>query len=251
MVDGKVERKRLESIKETDMVFAMEKLSVIIPAYNAEKYLAEAVSSVREQNWPGGMEVILVDDGSLDRTLEIARNLGDIVLTQTRGGAARARNAGIRASTGEWIFFLDADDVLAPDALARLYAPFSEKKELAASFGRAMDFLSPELTEEQLKTLPGERQDYGGILPGCALLRRKAFERVGFFDEELRSAETVAWQIRLRESGLQVAFIEAVTLRRRIHLNNTGRVNRQQEMQNYAEILRKKMRSANKSGNGQ
>ncbi len=220
----------------------MEKLSVIIPAWQAENYLSEAVASIRTQDWPGEVELIIVDDGSADGTPALARKLGDIALTLPHGGAAKTRNAGLRISSGEWVLLLDADDVLAPGALEALYVPFAMRPELAAVFGLAEDFLSPELTEEQKRGLLCRRGSYGGILPGCALLRRQVFDRVGLFDERLDSGETVAWQMALRGSGLPTERINAVTLRRRIHLTNTGRVDRQQEMRNYAAILRRRMR---------
>lgn len=220
----------------------MEKLSVIIPVYNGERYLAEAAASVRAQNWPGGTELVIVDDGSGDGTLPLARTLGDIVLTQPRGGAAKARNAGLRASTGAWIMLLDADDALTERALEELYAPFSARPELMAVFGRAEDFFSPELTERQRTAMMIRKDSYGGVLPGCALLRREVFERVGLFDETLASGETVAWQLKLRQTGFPAVRLDCVTLRRRLHLTNTGRVDRTREMKNYADILRRKMK---------
>lgn len=217
----------------------MEKISVIIPAYQAEKYLAEAVDSVRRQGWD--QEIIIVDDGSGDGTLALARKLGDVTLTKTRGGAASARNMGLRAASGEFLFLLDADDRLTPGAFQALYAPFSSNPELMACFGMARDFVSPELTEAERHGLRVREGSYGGVLPGCALIRRAAFDTVGLFDEELRSGETVAWQMKLRESGLPAASVEFVTLERRLHLSNTGRKDPGQEMRNYAAILRKRM----------
>ena len=222
----------------------MESLSVIIPAWRAEKYLAEAVRSVRAQSWPGTLEIVIVDDGSDDGTLALARELGDVVRTKARGGAASARNLGLRAAGGEFLFLLDADDRLVPGALEGLYSAFRARPELAACFGRARDFVSPELTREQQKGLRVREESYGGVLPGCALLRRRAFETVGFFDESLSSGETVAWLMRLRDAALPAASLELVTLERRLHLSNTGRVNPEQEMRNYAAILRKRMGGA-------
>lgn len=220
----------------------MEKISVIIPAYQAEQYLPEAVASVRSQNWPGGLEVIIVDDGSCDGTFAQAQRLGDAALTKERGGAASARNLGLRTASGELVLLLDADDRLTPDALARLYAPHRRQPELAAVFGLAQDFISPELTEEQRRGLRVRLGSYGGVLPGCALIRRSVFEEIGLFDEALQSGETVAWQMKLRESGQLLLSIDAVTLERRLHLSNTGRLAPRQELGNYAAILRKRMR---------
>ena len=219
----------------------METLSVIIPAFRAEKYLEEAVRSVRGQSWSGAVEVVILDDGSDDGTLALARELGDVVRTKERGGAASARNLGLRAAGGEFLLLLDADDRLAPGALEGLYAAFRARPELTVCFGRARDFVSPELTQEQRKGLRVREGSYGGVLPGCALLRRTVFDTVGLFDESLNSGETVAWMMKLRESALPAASLELVTLERRLHLSNTGRVDPKQEMRNYAAILRKRM----------
>ena len=216
-------------------------LSVIIPAFRAEKYLTEAVKSVRSQSWPGTLEIVIVDDGSDDGTLALARELGDVVRTKARGGAASARNMGLRAAGGDFLFLLDADDRLTPGALEGLYAAFRARPELIACFGRARDFISPELTQEQRKGLRVRSGSYGGVLPGCALLRRKVFDTVGLFDESLSSGETVAWMMKLRESALPAASLELVTLERRLHLSNTGRVDPKREMRSYAAILRKRM----------
>lgn len=219
----------------------METLSVVIPAYRAEKYLAEAVESVRGQSWPGMVEVVIVDDGSDDGTLALARKLGDVVRTKARGGAASARNLGLCAAGGEFLLLLDADDRLTPGALEGLYTAFRARPELIACFGRARDFVSPELTEEQRQRLCVRDGSYSGVLPGCGLLRKKAFDIVGLFDENLRSGETVAWMMKLREFALPVASLELVTLERRLHLSNTGRIDPKQEMRSYAAILRKRM----------
>lgn len=220
----------------------METISVVIPAYQAERYLPEAVASVRSQDWPGGVEVIVVDDGSRDGTLALAQRLGDTVLTKERGGAASARNMGLRAAAGDLVMLLDADDMLTPGAFSHLYAPLGTRPELAAVFGLVRDFVSPELSEEQRRRLQVRPGSYGGILPGCSLIRRWVFERVGYFDEALKTGETVAWMLKLRDAGLPTASLDTVVLERRLHLTNTGRVSAKQEMQSYAAILRQRMR---------
>lgn len=222
----------------------MEKLSVIIPAFNVEKYLQEAVMSVKQQKWPGEMEIILIDDGSADDTLAIAQKSGDIVFTKKRGGAASARNAGIKAASGELILLLDADDLLVEGALERLYEPFLLYKEkgIMAVFGKARDFVSPELAYEEKSRLRVRKDSYGGVLPGCSLIRREVFYKIGLFDENLRTGETVAWQMQLRDAKISVKNIDFVTVKRRLHMNNTGRVSAQQEMEDYAAILRKRLK---------
>lgn len=219
----------------------MERLSVIIPAYNAEKYLAEAVDSVRKQNWTDEIEIIIIDDGSEDYTLSIAKKLGGLVISKERGGAASARNLGICHATGELLFFLDADDIVQPGAFENLYKPFRDSNGTMAVFGKAEDFRSPELTEAQKKLLITRNAPYGGVLPGCAFIRKEVFNKIGLFDETLKSGETIAWQMALRDAHIPVEAVDFITILRRLHLSNTGRLNKKQEMRNYAAILRRRI----------
>ena len=219
----------------------MESLSVIIPAHQAEKYIAEAVDSVRNQNWGGDTEIIVVDDGSTDGTAEKAAGLGVELLRKPQGGAASARNMGLKAARGELILLLDADDVLTEGALESMYSALCAQ-DAQAVFAMAEDFISPDLTQEQKAQLLPRTGSYGGVLPGCSLIRRSVFESIGYFDDSMKSGETVAWQLRLRDEGIKCVQIPVVTLRRRLHLSNTGRLQAKQEMQNYAALLRKRMK---------
>lgn len=220
----------------------MEKLSVIIPAWQAEKYIIQAIHSVQCQSWDGEVEIIVCDDGSTDRTGEMAKEQGVTVLRKEQGGAASARNMGVKAATGSYLFFLDADDISVENALDSLYAPMRKDPKLMAVFGKAEDFVSEELTEQQKAALKPRRESYGGVLPGCALMRKEVFEKIGLFEESLKSGETVSWQMKLRESGICTATVEQTVLKRRLHLTNTGRLKPQEEMRNYAALLRERMR---------
>lgn len=217
------------------------KLSIIIPVYNAEKYLEEAVKSILNQTWRGEKEIIIVDDHSDDRSLAIAKQLTDHVISIEHGGAAKARNAGLAISSGDYILFLDADDLLNRDALETLFMSMDENPNYEVIFARAVDFISPELTKEQRSSLILRGFNYGGVLPGCALIKKSVFTQSGYFDENLSSGETVAWIMNIKELNIASKEIEFVSLQRRLHLTNTGRLNREQEMKNYAAILRKRM----------
>lgn len=218
-------------------------LSVIIPAYQAEKYIAQAVASVRQQNWPGEMEIIVIDDGSADQTVAVAENLNVKVLRKSQGGAASARNMGLRTATGDLILLLDADDMLTPGSLDAMYDALTAG-QVNAVFSMAEDFISPELTDAQKAELKPRPTAYGGVLPGCSLIRREVFDTIGLFDDTMKSGETVAWQMKLRDAGIKTVQIPTVTLRRRLHLTNTGRLHQKQEMANYAALLRKRMKKA-------
>jgi len=218
-----------------------KKLSVVIPVYNAEKYIKEAVNSVLSKGWDGDIEIIVIDDGSTDRSCEIAESLGCKVLHQDRQRAANARNKGIKEATGDLIFMLDADDISAPGSLLKLYAPFEADDSVAASFGKTVDFYSPDMPEEEQKKIKIRTEPYSGILPGASLIARSVFEKVGLFDPSMTSGETVDWMVRLRSSGMKTVQIEDTVLKRRIHMTNTGRTDRREEMKNYAALLRKRM----------
>lgn len=96
-------------------------VSVIIPSYNSEKFIAETLDSVIAQSWEN-LEIIVVDDGSNDATVQVIRqyqDLGVICLTQENRGACAARNYGYRMSKGDFIQFLDADDIISPDKIEK------------------------------------------------------------------------------------------------------------------------------------
>ncbi len=114
---------------------AVPRFSVIIPAYNAAATLARAVESVFAQSWPAH-ELIVIDDGSTDNTLQVARKFADKVLAihQPNAGVSIARNRGAEAATGDWLAFLDADDWYYPDRL-RLHAEWIARDD-------SLDFLT-------------------------------------------------------------------------------------------------------------
>lgn len=217
------------------------KLSIIMPVYNAAAYLVEAVESIWNQTWNGSREIIIVDDQSEDHSLSIAERLGDAVVSVVHGGAAKARNVGLHMASGQFVFFMDADDVLWQDALEKLFHAMEVDERCEIVYGKAEDFISPELPDDEQRRLKARESGYGGVLPGCALIRRSLFDRSGAFDEKLSSGETVDWMMRVKEIGAVVREINQVTLRRRLHMTNTGRLKRGEEMKNYAAILRKRM----------
>ena len=111
-------------------------ITVIIPAYNCGAFIREAVESALGQSLKN-VEIIVIDDGSTDDTLEVLASISDdrlTVLRQRNSGVSAARNAGLAAANGEYIFFLDADDVLTPDALRRMVDALEQRPQCVASF---------------------------------------------------------------------------------------------------------------------
>ena len=117
-------------------------VSVIIPSYNYASFLPQAVASVLGQRAPGlEVEVIVVDDGSTDNTVEVAQSLGSDItfIQQANSGPSAARNAGLRAASGDFVAFLDADDLFARGLLASQLRVFEAQTELDMVICRCMD----------------------------------------------------------------------------------------------------------------
>jgi glycosyltransferase involved in cell wall biosynthesis len=119
-------------------------VSILIPAYNTERWIADTIRSALAQTWPN-KEVIIVDDGSRDRTLEVAKRFASrnvLVVTQQNQGAAASRNRAFELSQGDYIQWLDADDLLSPDKIAKQMAAATEchdkRKLLSSGWGYFM-----------------------------------------------------------------------------------------------------------------
>jgi glycosyltransferase involved in cell wall biosynthesis len=203
-------------------------VSVVIPAYNAEAFIAEALASARSQQEAPAIETIVVDDGSRDRTVEIAREaeVEKVLIHQTNRGIGAARNTGVAEASGEFLAFLDADDLWPADSLAARFTALSEAGADAA-FG---------LVEQFGETRAAEPPTLA-YLPGTMLVTRSAFERVGPFDERVAVGEFIDWFARAQEAGLEVATTTSLVLRRRIHTTNTG-IARRDDRVDYTRVLR-------------
>ena len=219
------------------------KLSVIIPCYNAGSYLSQAVSSIRNQKtaFPLTTEIIVIDDGSTDGCVDKLQGSDLKILHQDHQGTSAARNYGMKEATGEYLLFLDADDVLVPDAVESLYQGLLQQEGSVVALGMAEEFISEELDAKTAAGLAKKEIPFGAFLSGCCFGKKEALLQVGFFDTSLKGGETVDWLARLRNSGLKTVQLDVVTVRRRIHLTNSGRVLMQGQMQDYATIIRRRL----------
>lgn len=200
-------------------------ISVIIPSHNRAGYVVEAIQSVLAQTWPR-RELIVVDDGSTDNTAEVlASHVGRLTyIRQENRGIGAARNAGVARSSGEFIAFLDDDDVWLPNKLELQMHVFHERPETAAVYGHAEQFISPELDVEsaaRLRHIAGKVQP--APIAGSLLIRRQAFDQVGPFDEGLRIGIEMDWYARLCDLGLKTVMLEQTLYRRRLHHSNLNR----------------------------
>ena len=193
-------------------------VSVVIPAYNAQRFLAEAIDSVLSQGH-NRLEIIVVDDGSTDATATVARGYPSEVrlLQQENRGIGSARNAGVDAASGDLLAFLDADDVWTDGALEARLALLETQPGVHGVFGLVETFYDN--VSEQAFEVKAEAVAAGQVA-GTLLIRREAFLRAGLFTD-VRLGEFIEWYARAVDAGLRFETAQQVILRRRVHGANT------------------------------
>ena len=204
----------------------MKRVSIIIPCFNQGQYLAEAVESVLSQTRPP-QEIIIVDDGSIDNTAEVAaRFRGVRYFFQKNSGPSAARNTGLRHATGDYTLFLDADDILLPSAIEHCLSAFSSQPGVAFAFGgcRLVDSARRLISEE----LPQPHADhFEGLLRGgnhikmhgTVMYDANILKSAGGFDESLRGCEDYELYLRLAKNH-PVAVYSQISAEYRKHSNN-------------------------------
>ncbi len=196
-------------------------VSVIIPAYQAAHFVADAVGSVVAQGYPK-LELIIVDDGSTDAIAEAVEALPiqARLLRQANSGPAAARNLGLRAASGQIIAFLDADDLWPPGKLAAALAWLQDNPETDVVMGHAQLL---EQNDDGVFDFVGSPADSFPFYIGAGVYRRQAFARAGLFDPLLRFAEDVDWFASAKRCGLRIDSLDMVTLNVRRHRANSTR----------------------------
>jgi glycosyltransferase involved in cell wall biosynthesis len=195
---------------------SVTKISVIIPAYNRADYLAEAIQSVLDQTFPD-FELIIVDDGSTDNTKEVVEGFVDTrvrYLFQENGGVSSARNSGIKAANGEYIAFLDSDDIWLPENLALKVNLLDSRPDIGLVCSDAYFFdnitgtvlgrrwhdqtLHDWINLNKIVVQPLKELLCKGcfIMPQATMVRSQVFTTVGYFDESLPTSED--WDLFVR-----------------------------------------------------
>lgn len=200
-------------------------VSVVIPVYNAERYLEEAISSVLAQS-NVRTEIILVDDGSTDGSAAVAlRHCPPAkYFAQSNGGPAAALNTGASHATGDYLAFLSADDIWLPQKLEWQLAALSDDPECEMVFGHMQHFYSGELSDEQKKKLHCPPEPMAALAAGTLLIHRASFLKVGLFDTKWRVGEFMDWHARACDLGIRRKLLPQVVSMRRVHgANHTVR----------------------------
>lgn len=211
-------------------------VSVVVPSYNAERFLPEAIASVRAQTRPA-LELIVIDDCSSDGSLDVARRLGATCLsTPAHAGPSAARNVGIRAARGALVAFLDADDLWEPDHLARTVELLERFPSAAVAFGGVRQFTY----DVDLRNVAGPPLHRAGAPLGApadifwtllhenllsqsaAVARRDALIEAGCYDESMHYAEDYDLWLRV---ALRAPFVgtPSVTTNYRVHSAQSSR----------------------------
>ena len=215
------------------------RVSVLLACWNAERYVADAVRSILEQQ-PAPEEVIAVDDGSTDRSAAILGSFAPRVtlLSQPNSGVAAALNLASANATGEVLAFLDADDLWVPGKLRLQCAALAAAPDLDGVFGHVREFASPDLRPEQRAGLRINDHPQPGLAKSSLLVRRATFDRVGGFDIARRGADFIDWYARATVLRFRWKMLAEIVFLRRIHADNMGRRDRARQRHDYLLTMR-------------
>lgn len=220
-------------------------VSFVIPTYNHAAYLADAIQSIRAQDY-SNIEIIVVDDGSTDNTKDVAARFADQIeyIWQHNRGLSAARNTGIAAATGTYIGVLDADDMLEPDYCSRLVSAltaFPDAEGIICGY-RFVDQENRPLPQVETRCIPSKRLQSellngNYLVPESILLHRRCYENVGPFDVSLSACEDWDMWLRITESH-KIISTERILARHRV-LPGSMSADPKRMLTNRLEVLRK------------
>jgi glycosyltransferase involved in cell wall biosynthesis len=204
------------------------RVSCIVAAYNAERYLAKALESLLRQTLPAA-ELVVIDDGSTDDTAKVASSFGARVrlIQQVNEGPVAARNRGIRETNGELITFLDADDLAADDRFALQVGAFHAEPGLQICAGMVQNF------QGDLHFVDKAAPGYGTEI----MARRSLYDRIGVFNDGWRHAGALDWMLRVRSEGATERLLHEVVIYRRLHEKNLSRSEASHSLQEHLHVL--------------
>jgi glycosyltransferase involved in cell wall biosynthesis len=191
-------------------------VSVIVPVFNCERFLGQALRSVLAQDYRP-LEIIVIDDGSTDGSAAAARSFPEVILlSQANLGVATARNAGLAAARGEVIAFIDADDIWLPEKVSTEMRHLAEHPETGYTVCHLTMFVTP--GESVASWFTAQHQEKSApFCTGLLAARRTVFESVGGFNVCCRRGEDLDWFLRANEAGVRMDLLDAVLVQHREH----------------------------------
>ncbi|MGV6826282.1 MAG: glycosyltransferase family 2 protein [bacterium] len=206
-------------------------ISVVIPVFNGEKLVGRAIESVLNQSHQPD-EIIVIDDGSTDGTRDAVARFGSQVSYhhQQNAGSSVARNHGIALSTGNYLSFLDHDDIWTQNKLQTQVSVLNGHPGTEAVWGHVVEFSGDPKGIDITKRIPGYH-------PGTLLISRETFTRIGEFSVEFSQAEVADWVARAQRHDLQQVMLPDVLMYRCLHEDNKGKQNPDSRQQ-YLQVLK-------------
>jgi glycosyltransferase involved in cell wall biosynthesis len=213
-------------------------VSCIIPTRNGERYLGQAIESLLAQSWQP-IEIIVVDDGSTDRSAEIAAAFGGSVRVASHPVAnpVIARNHGMALASADFLGFLDHDDLWIPDKLTLQMAAFDEDPHLDVCVGMVQRFTQASPQDRMIMVGPA----VPGYLTVTMLARRRAFERVGALDPANFHSDSAEWFLRARAHGIGVRLLPRTLVYHRDHDRNRSLIHGNRSRNEFLHLLKSKL----------
>jgi glycosyltransferase involved in cell wall biosynthesis len=214
-------------------------ISVVMPVFNTEKYVAQAITSVLNQTYRP-IEIICINDGSTDATKRVLESFGDSIIfvdSKENGGIGMARNKGIHMVKGEYLAFMDADDIWKPEKLALQINQLYKNPRLDMVFTYSQFFLSPDIAQatKDMRHLPDNA--IPGYIAPTVLVKKSSFDKVGLFQTHWKVGEFIAWLTKAKDMGLQYMVMPDILHLRRIHQTNTV-VTQRSQRSDYVKIVK-------------
>ncbi len=218
-------------------------VSVIIPVFNAEKYVRDALESVLSQSYKD-IELICINDRSTDHSLSVLESFGKkitLINNVNNCGTAESRNKGIRIARGEYLAFIDNDDIWESNKLEVQMNHFRNNPHLDIISCYMQCFISPDISEEikNIRHCPPDPME--GYIPSTVIIKRTAFERVGYFESRWKNGESVAWMFKAKDAGLKFGMVDDVLVKRRIHETNKSALDPATSKRDYLRIVKESL----------
>jgi len=198
-------------------------VSVILPVYNGERYVVEAIESVLSQDF-SPIELIVINDGSRDGTAGELAQFGTSLrcIHQDNQGTAAARNRGVERAAGDFLAFIDQDDVWTGNKISLQIQEFLRDERLDMVLSHVELIFAPDTTPVRKRPGKSSPNFMPGYTPSAMLIKVDAFHKVGFFDERWVLGEWFDWYLRSEEDGLNKWMLPEILVQKRVHPLNKG-----------------------------
>lgn len=218
----------------------MSDVGVVMRTLNSARYVAASIESVLSQSVPPG-DVVVIDGGSTDGTLDILASFGDRVrvVRQRRRGLAGAAQDGVDAVSLPLVAFQDSDDLWPRERLRDMLAALDHHPEWDGVMGQVEHFVSPDLAPEEASRFEVPEGPQPGVGLPSMIVRRSAFGRAGELLDGLSAGEYIEWSDRAIRAGVRIEPVATLCVLRRVHLHNFTR--RPESKQDYLRAVREVM----------